>query len=122
MSVPERFKWFRVNVLKMTQQELATTLDVAQSAVGNWETGRNQPTAAGLWELIKRHDLNPGWLFDGTGAATSTRSNTPAQVSGNIRWDIGAIDIPAEKFAKCQAAMLRIASDIEDLKKLITHS
>jgi len=53
MSVPERFKWFRVNVLKMTQQELATTLDVAQSAVGNWETGRNQPTAAGLWELTR---------------------------------------------------------------------
>lgn len=54
MSVPERFKWFRINVLKMTQQELATTLDVAQSAVGNWETGRNQPAAAGLWEMTMK--------------------------------------------------------------------
>lgn len=117
MSVPERFKWFRLNVLKMTQQEVADSVGAKQSAVGNWETGRNLPAADTLWDLMKLHDLDVKWLFTGQGNPTSKGDIISSQVSGNIKWDIGSIDIPAEKLAEAQSAMLRIATEIDNLRK-----
>lgn len=116
MSVPERFKWFRLNVLKMTQEEVASSVGAKQSAVGNWETGRNLPAADTLWNLMKLHDLDAKWLFTGQGSPTSKADLIPIQVSGNIKWDIGSIDIPADKLAEVQASILRIATEIENLK------
>ena len=59
---------FRNEVLRLSQSEMARKLSVKQSAVRNWEIGRNQPNGLLLWKLVKLFRLNPEWLFDGVGS------------------------------------------------------
>lgn len=53
--------------LDLTQQEMGDNAGVQWSSIGSFETGRQNPGALMLYDLAKKYDISPDWLFFNTG-------------------------------------------------------
>lgn len=62
----ERIKKLR-KALDLTQQEFADKIGMKRNTVANYETGRNEPSAAVISLICREFDVNETWLRTGTG-------------------------------------------------------
>ena len=67
MSVGKRLKEFRL-VKKITQEGLATLLNIATKNISDYETGKTAPSLHSLQIIRNTYDLNLDWLLTGQGS------------------------------------------------------
>lgn len=68
--IGQRIKFARL-LRKRTQQWLAEEVGVNQSSVGQWETGRTEPTVENMSRVAQVLDVNFEWLARASGEITS---------------------------------------------------
>ncbi len=67
MEVYERIKHLRKNVLKITQEQFAATLNISRPNVGNIECGRTGITDRLISDICEVYNVNETWLRTGEG-------------------------------------------------------
>ena len=77
MTVCERIKYLRKDVLGMTQQEFADKIAVKRNTVATYETGRSSPSDSALSLICREFGVNEAWLRDGIGEMFKPESGTP---------------------------------------------
>jgi len=65
-TVNSRLKEFR-KAIKLTQQQISSTLGISQPAYAKIERGQNNLTVENLAIITDRYDLNASWLISGKG-------------------------------------------------------
>ncbi|WP_210650265.1 helix-turn-helix domain-containing protein [Nocardioides sp. SYSU D00065] len=73
-------------VLDVSQRGLAAIMDVSQSVVARWETGRTSPRADVLHELLRIAGLRPGVRDAETGEEVEPMRNDGARDRGGRRY------------------------------------
>ncbi len=94
--VGERIRQRRT-LLGLTQEQLATALEISYQQVQKYETGANRVSAGRLYEIAKHLDVEVGFFFEGL---EPTSKNVPLPHGGRNRATIelvrnfGEIDDP----------------------------
>ncbi len=71
------------------KSKFAKSLSISPGNVGDWVSGRSEPTAKLILRMHKIHNINPTWLITGKGPILSTDT---AAVSENISPAIDTIN------------------------------
>jgi DNA-binding XRE family transcriptional regulator len=66
MDKKDRLKYFRKDILNMTQDEFSKRINISQPNLGNIETGKVGMTGRVINDICRTFDLNPDWLITGT--------------------------------------------------------
>ena len=67
MEIWERIRYFRNDVLNMTQADFANKVKISRSNLGNVETGRISVTDRLLIDICNAFSLSENWLRTGQG-------------------------------------------------------
>ncbi len=67
MEIWERIRYFRKDVLNMTQADFANKVKISRSNLGNVETGRISVTDRLLIDICNAFSLSENWLRTGQG-------------------------------------------------------
>lgn len=67
MEIWERIRYFRKDVLNMTQADFANKVKISRSNLGNVETGRISITDRLLSDICNAFSISEGWLRTGQG-------------------------------------------------------
>lgn len=89
MTINERVKYLRKEVLKLTQQDFSKVLNISRSNMGNIETGQIGLTERIIFDICEKYNVNETWLRTGEGEmfAPMSRSETIAQFAGELMRD-----------------------------------
>ena len=66
LTIGERIKYFRKNILKITQQEFSASIMISRPNLGNIETGGINVTDRVIASICEKYNLNEDWLRNGT--------------------------------------------------------
>ena len=85
----ERMKELR-KALKMTQQELADTLHIKRTNIGNYESGVSSPTDSVIALICREFNVSEDWLRNGTGEMfiPMARDEEIASFIGSVQADV----------------------------------
>ena len=85
----ERMKELR-KALKMTQQELADTLHIKRTNIGNYESGVSSPTDSVIALICREFGVSEDWLRNGNGDMfiPITRDEEIASFIGSVQADV----------------------------------
>lgn len=67
MTINERVKYLRKEVLKLTQQDFSKVLNISRSNMGNIETGQISLTERIILDICEKYNVNETWLRTGKG-------------------------------------------------------
>ena len=67
MTIGERIKFLRKEILNLTQQEFADALNISRSNLGNIEIGRVATTDRTRADICSKYNVSPHWLSTGVG-------------------------------------------------------
>ena len=67
MTINQRFKILRKNILTKTQLEFADILDMTHAGISKIESGSNTLTEKNIKIICKEFNVNYDWLVDGNG-------------------------------------------------------
>lgn len=86
MNINERVKNLRKDVLHLTQEEFARSINISRSNLGSIEIGRINITDRVISDICTRHNISEEWLRSGNGevSAPLTRSETISKFAGNL--------------------------------------
>lgn len=86
MTINERIRYLRKDILKMTQQDFADTLNISRSNEGNIEIGRIAVTERVLVSICEKLNVNEEWLKSGKGEPLipKTRNQTITDFLGDL--------------------------------------
>jgi DNA-binding XRE family transcriptional regulator len=89
MEMYQRLKELRKNILKMTQQEFADSINISRSNIGNIEVGRIAMTDRIVSDICDKFDVNENWLRHGEGnpLVEKTRHEEIANFIGGVLKD-----------------------------------
>jgi transcriptional regulator with XRE-family HTH domain len=76
MTITERVKYLRKDVLKLTQEEFARKLNMSTSNIGSIEIGRVNLTERVIADICRRWSVNEQWLAEGTEPVFINESDT----------------------------------------------
>ncbi|GHT77942.1 hypothetical protein FACS1894130_03680 [Spirochaetia bacterium] len=65
MTINERMRYLRKDILKLTQEEFARKLKVSTSNIGNLETNRINLTERTIADICREWSVNEQWLRSG---------------------------------------------------------
>lgn len=74
MTIGERIKYLRSEILSMTQEDFGKELGVKRSNISNMEAGRIHATDRVIREICRIHDVSEKWLRTGEGEMLETYS------------------------------------------------
>ena len=85
----ERMKELR-KAMKMTQQELADTLHIKRTNIGNYESGVSSPTDSVIALICREFGVSEDWLRNGNGDMfiPMTRDEEIASFIGGVQADV----------------------------------
>ena len=85
----ERMKELR-KALKMTQQELADTLHIKRTNIGNYESGVSSPTDSVIALICREFNVSEDWLRNGEGEmfVSLTLDEEIASFIGDMQADV----------------------------------
>ena len=120
----ERMKELR-KALKMTQQELADTLHIKRTNIGNYESGVSSPTDSVIALICREFGVSEDWLRNGNGDMfiPMTRDEEIASFIGGVQADVDdifkkkIISILARLDEKEWDLLEKIAEDIVNAKE-----
>lgn len=89
MEMYQRLKELRKNILKITQQEFADSINISRSNIGNIEVGRIAMTDRIVSDICDKFDVNENWLRRGEGnpLVEKTRHEEIANFIGGVLRD-----------------------------------
>jgi len=67
MTINDRIKHLRKNILRLSQEEFAQKIDISRSNLGNIEVGRINVTERLIIAICRAFMVNKEWLLQGTG-------------------------------------------------------
>ena len=67
LAAAERMTYLRRDLLKVTQQRFAKTLQISQTYYSQLETGYRPLTESLFKQVVSAYHVNPDWLASGTG-------------------------------------------------------
>ena len=67
MTINERIRMLRKDVLNMTMERFGKRVGVGKSAVSDIETGRNGVSDQMFTSIVREFNVNPDWLRNGDG-------------------------------------------------------
>ena len=67
MNTYERIKELRKNILKLTQDDFASKINMSRSNLGSIEIGRINVTDRVIKDICKEYNVNESWLRNGEG-------------------------------------------------------
>ena len=67
MSIGERIKYLRKEILNLTQQEFSDSINISRSNLANIETEKVTLTDRVASDISKKYDINIEWLVNGSG-------------------------------------------------------
>lgn len=67
MTVGERIKELRKNMLGLSMEAFASKLDLQKSAINKWEKGINNVSENMLKSICREYNVNYFWLTEGDG-------------------------------------------------------
>lgn len=95
----ERIKKLR-KALNITQQEFADRIGVKRNTVGQYEIGRNEPTATVMSLICREFNVNEEWLRSGSGEMfVPEPSDALDELAAEYHLSRGAM-VAIEKFVK----------------------
>lgn len=72
MSINERFKYLRKEILHKTQLEFAKVLDMSHAGISKIENGNTTLTEKNIKIICKEFNVNYAWLINGDGDIFNT--------------------------------------------------
>lgn len=66
MTLNERLKYLRKNILNLTQKAFAEKINVSTSNIGSIEIGRIKVTNRVINDICETFSINKNWLLNGT--------------------------------------------------------
>ena len=76
MSIYERIKFLRKNILNLTQEDFASAIGVSRSNIGNIEVGRINVTDRVISDICDKYNVSDVWLKTGAGDMFIQTPNT----------------------------------------------
>lgn len=76
MEPCKRVKYLRKEILHMTQEEFAKSINISRSNIGNIEIGRINLTDRVISDICDIHDVNIEWLLKGIGNPMREKTRT----------------------------------------------
>lgn len=67
MDINERIRYLRKDILKLTQQNFSSEIDISRSNLGNIETGEVAVTERVIVSICRAFEVNEAWLKTGEG-------------------------------------------------------
>lgn len=67
MTINERIKHLRKNILHLTQEEFAPGIKIGRSNLGNIEIGKTGVTDRVISDICEKHNVSEEWLRTGEG-------------------------------------------------------
>ena len=67
MTINDRVKHLRKNILRLSQEEFSRKIDISRSNLGNVEVGRINVTERLIVAICRAFMVNKEWLLSGTG-------------------------------------------------------
>lgn len=67
MTISERIKYFRKQILKLTQQKFVQGLNISRSNLAGIETGDPAPTERVIKDICRVHHASEEWIATGIG-------------------------------------------------------
>lgn len=67
MTLGERLKELRKNILGLTMESFGDTLGVAKNTISQWENGTNNISESMLKAICREYHVNYFWLTEGDG-------------------------------------------------------
>ena len=77
MTVGERIKYLRKDVLGMTQQKFGDSLSITKASVSRLESGENNPSDQTVQLICREFKVRRKWLEEGLGEMFEPESSTP---------------------------------------------
>ena len=74
MDIYDRLKYLRKEVLGMSQEEFAATINISRSNLGNIEIKKINITERILTDICDKHNVNKEWLKTGEGEMFAKKS------------------------------------------------
>lgn len=89
MTVNERVKHLRKEVLKQTQQTFSDEIKISRSNLGNIETGEVAVTERVFYSICEKFNVNEKWLRTGKGKifVELSKENQLMEWAGNVLKD-----------------------------------
>lgn len=115
MTINERVKYLRKNILHKTQEDFAMEIKVSRSNLGSIEIGRIIATDRVISDICEKFNVNEGWIRTGEGEIFVQRSRN--QIITDFLGDLIKEDDTFKK--RLIEALAELDSkDWESLKKL----
>ena len=67
MTINERIKHLRKNILHLTQEEFAPAIKIGRSNLGNIEVGKTRVTDRVISDICEKYNVSEEWLRTGEG-------------------------------------------------------
>ena len=74
MSINERIRYLRKEVMHLTQQEFSSVIKLSRSNLGNIETGEVSVTDRVISSICNEFGINEAWLRNGVGEPVLSRT------------------------------------------------
>lgn len=86
MTLNERVKYLRKEIIKKTQQDFSDEIKISRSNLGNIETGEVSVTERVLYLICEKFNVNETWLRTGDGEIFNplTRNQVITDFAGDL--------------------------------------
>lgn len=86
MTLNERVKYLRKEIIKKTQQDFSDEIKISRSNLGNIETGEVSVTERVLYLICEKFNVNETWLRTGEGEIFNplTRNQVITDFAGDL--------------------------------------
>lgn len=107
-QITKRLKSLRVDLLNITQEELAKRTGISRAAISNYEIDRNQPSDLAIRVICEKFNVNETWLRTGEGNPFLTMSK-----SDEIAKFIGSMLVDETEDGYFKRALISIFSQLD---------
>lgn len=113
--ISERIKHLRKDVLKMTQEDFASKINLSRSNFGNIEVGRIAATDRVISDIAKAFGISETWLRDGVGEMFESKVNSDSEYLANILGEVLSDDIDPVRVNLIKLNLMLIKSLPDDV-------
>ncbi len=123
MTISERLKFLRKNVLKMNQTEFADQLGISQNAISGYEQANRNISNCVIKSTCRTFNVCEEWLRDGTGEMFQGQANAAAcsSINERIQYVRQLLNLTLEEFGKRIGVTKSAISRLENSSRGITN-
>ncbi len=117
MTINERIRYLRKDILNLTQQEFSSAIKISRSNMGNIETGEVAATERVIASICERYNVNEQWLKSGSG--DTFRKRSPSEEIGYYVEDLLEYDGNGNPFFDIIIEMMKSYHELDEQSKAV---